>query len=238
MAPIPKILHWVWFQLNGGTLTPPKEYETMKETWRQLHPDWKYIDWDLDNSRKFLKDHYPDYLNLFDGYKRDIFRIDAIRYFALHHYGGFYVDTDVDCLQSIDCLRQHKVVLALNKYTKNTLSIYNNHFMGTVPNSKFFQACIERLPTASLLQTEKSSYLSVMGTAGPFYLTTIASYHRKKGEIYTLPYQTEIRLFTHHERHSWKLARNIMSDVIRIGLATGGLVVGGLVMKQAYQMRH
>jgi mannosyltransferase OCH1-like enzyme len=231
MAPIPKIIHQVWFKLVGGPIAPPAEYDEMRASWRSLHPDWVFMEWDLEKSRAFLLEHYPQYLALFDSYKRDIFRIDAIRYFILHFHGGYYVDCDTTAVSSIECLRNHTVVLALNKYTKNRLGIYNNHFMGGAPGSKFFKACIERLPTASLLQTEKSSFISVMGTAGPFYLTTIASYHKRKGEIYTLPYHEEIRLFTHHEHHSWKLARNILNDVLRIGVVTGGLVAGGFMVK-------
>ena len=233
--PIPRIIHQIWFQLNGGPVTPPAEYDEMRASWRRLHPGWVFMDWNLEKSRQLLLDHYPEYLELFDGYKRDIFRIDSIRYFILHHYGGFYVDTDCLANQAITELCDHKVVLALNKYTKDAMGIYNNHFMGGIPGSRFFKTCVERLPTSSLLQTEGSSYVSVMSTAGPFYLTTIAAYHRKKGEVYTLPHHREVLLFTHFEKHSWKLAQNVVSDVVLVGLVAGGMAMTGMAVKEAYR---
>lgn len=241
MATIPRIIHQVWFKVGNGPATPPKEYDEMRASWRRNHPDWTFMEWDHQRSRQLIQEHYPQYLGLFDGYKREIFRIDAIRYFILHHYGGFYVDTDVTSLKPIDELCRHKAVLALNKYTKSTVPINNNHFMACVPASELMQRCIERLPTASLVQTNKDSYLSTMLTAGPFFLTSVVSYYKRSRDIYILPYEKEAALLTHHEKHSWKLARSITGDVFRIGLVTGGAIATGVLLKTLVEqktMRH
>ncbi len=37
---------------------------------------------------------YPWFLDTWDAYPFDIERADAIRYFALAHYGGVYLDLD------------------------------------------------------------------------------------------------------------------------------------------------
>lgn len=242
---IPRIIHQVWFQIGDGPAAPPAEYTAMRESWRALHPGWQFMDWDLAKSRALLRKHYPRFLPLFDRYKRDIFRIDSIRYFVLHHYGGFYVDTDVTCLRSIEELCSvstrraagspvPEVVLALNRYTKDSMPLYNNHFMGSVAGATFFRECIDRLPlTATLVQTEKHSYTSTMLTAGPLFLTTIASFQRKHGRIHTLSYQEEVTLFTHHEKHSWQLTRSIIGDVARMTGFVTALTLGGIVLKKA-----
>jgi len=229
--PIPKIIHQVWFQVGNGSAVPPKEYDTMRKSWRDLHPDWTFMEWDLPKARELLIQHYPRYLEMFDNYKRTIHKIDAIRFFALHHWGGFYVDTDTEAKQTIDDLRNHKVVLCLNAYTKKL--IHNNHFMGSEQGSAFFAECIRRLPAGALLQSSKDSYLAVMGCVGPFYLTGLAVTYPKKKELYVLPYHEEQEYFTHYEKHSWKMTRSILGDIGRIGLVVGGVVSGIVIVNEA-----
>lgn len=235
--PIPRIIHQVWFKIGQGPATPPREYDDMRTSWTQAHPDWVFMQWDLEKSRTFLSEYYPEYVVLFDSYKRAIHKIDAIRYFILHHYGGFYVDTDVTCYQSIEPLRRHKVVLATNRYIKQGLIIHNNHFMGSIPKSVFFRDCIERLPSAALLQSNTDSFVSVMSVAGPFFLSTVASFHRKKGEIYVVTHAEEEVFLHHHEEHSWKVTRSIISDVGRASLAVGGITAGVLLAKYILDTR-
>jgi mannosyltransferase OCH1-like enzyme len=45
-------------------------------------------------ARTFIATHYPWFLDTFNGYKYPIQRADSIRYFALYHYGGIYIDLD------------------------------------------------------------------------------------------------------------------------------------------------
>ncbi len=45
-------------------------------------------------SRDFIADEYGWFLDTFDNYVYPIQRADAIRYFVLAHYGGFYIDLD------------------------------------------------------------------------------------------------------------------------------------------------
>jgi len=199
--------------MKGGSLTPPEQYLSFREQWRALHPDYEVREWTLPLALSFLKKHYPKYLPLFLNYKREIYRIDAIRYFLLHHYGGFYVDSDIEPYQNIDRLTQYQVVLALNQYTKDKARIYNNHFMGAQAQSPFFKRCLSALPYTSFLQSTKPSYSSTMMVAGPFYLTALANHYRK--EITVLSFKEERMLFYHHEKHSWKMSKSILNDLLK-----------------------
>ena len=58
--------------------------------------------WTDADSRKFLVEHYPWFVPIFDAYPYPIQRADAIRYFILHHFGGIYMDLDVGCLRRFD----------------------------------------------------------------------------------------------------------------------------------------
>ena len=70
----------------------------------QAHPDWKYIFWSDKSARDFIKKEYPWFLETFDAYKHPIQRADAIRYFALYHFGGLYADMDLTPKQNVEGL--------------------------------------------------------------------------------------------------------------------------------------
>lgn len=222
-------------KVGNGPSTPPKEYDEMRESWRTLHPDWTFMDWDLPKCRALIADYYPEYLAMFEDYKRDIYRIDSCRYFILHHYGGAYVDTDITALRPIDELCRHKNVVCLNAYTKKFIN--NNHFFMSTPRSEFMAECIRRLPSSALLQTTGDSWTSTMLVAGPGFLTGVAMGYKKRRDLFTLPYEEEKLLFTHHEKHSWKLGRSIMGDIARGALVISGAAVGVFLAKRAFDQQ-
>jgi len=65
-------------------------------------PISEYILWTDRSSRDFIQEHYPWFLDTFDGHKYPIQRTYAIRYFILFHFGGIYVNVDVGCLRRFD----------------------------------------------------------------------------------------------------------------------------------------
>jgi mannosyltransferase OCH1-like enzyme len=98
---IPKILHQTW-----KNETVPEEWAIAQYTCLDLHPDYRYIVfsqhflslmklWTDASSREFIKNEYPWFLPTFDSYTFNIQRADVIRYFALYHYGGTYLDLDL-----------------------------------------------------------------------------------------------------------------------------------------------
>lgn len=225
---IPKIFHLVWFQIGKGPVSPPEKYKSMVETWSVYHPDWKIMWWNEQKVKKLLEEDYPEYYNMFSNYKKTIFKIDACRYFILHKYGGFYCDCDISCHNNIEKLRDHTVVLSVDKYTK---AINNNHFMGSVPSSDFFLQCIKNLPLASRIQIEEDSYICTFSVAGPFFLTTQKTIFPEKNDVYVMTLEEERNYFIHHETHSWNMVRSIGGDLARAGIATSLLLAAGLFIK-------
>jgi hypothetical protein len=72
---IPRIIHQTW-----------KTYEKIPETfrmwiqsWIRLNPDWEYWFWTDQDMRAFIALSYPDYLDLYDSYPSQAFRIDVFR---------------------------------------------------------------------------------------------------------------------------------------------------------------
>lgn len=229
---IPRIIHFVWFRIGNGPANPPEKYQNMINTWSKFNPGWKVIVWNEEKTLELLKRDYPTYVEMFEKYKRDIFRIDAARYFILHKYGGFYSDCDITCHANIENLRNHKVVLSVDKYTK---TVNNNHFMGAVPSSPFFSQCIQNLQLASKLQIKEPSYVATFSVAGPFYLTTQKTIFKPKNDLYIMSLEEENTYFVHHEANSWNMVKGIGGDLMRTGIVAAFIIFAGTLIKSAFQ---
>lgn len=94
-SPIPKIVHMTF----KSTSVPEKYFELLKKC-QQLNPDHHFIFWTDESGRAFLKDKYPKHHNdLIKLFKDNLEFSDALRYFILHHFGGIYLDMDVECIK-------------------------------------------------------------------------------------------------------------------------------------------
>ncbi|KAJ3925739.1 MAG: glycosyltransferase family 32 protein [Lentinula lateritia] len=103
---IPRILHQTW-----RTENLPARWKGISQECRDMMPDYEYLLWTDDSSREFIAEHYPWFLDTFNGYKYAIQRADAIWYFVLHHYGSVYLDLDVGCLRPLDPLLVYPIIL-------------------------------------------------------------------------------------------------------------------------------
>ena len=93
---IPKIIHYCW--MNKGPY-PPKVQECI-ETWHKVLPDYEFMLWNYDRFPRG-KSQWVD--EAYDNQKY-AFCADYLRVFALTHYGGIYLDTDVSVIKSFNDL--------------------------------------------------------------------------------------------------------------------------------------
>lgn len=93
---IPKIVHLCWL---SGDPYPPKIAKCLK-SWEKYLPDYEIILWDTKrfdlNSSIWVKQAFEN--------KKYAFAADYIRFYALYHVGGIYLDSDVEVLKSFDDL--------------------------------------------------------------------------------------------------------------------------------------
>lgn len=91
---IPKIIHYCWF---GGSKIPEKNRRWM-ESWKKKCPDYQIIEWNESNYNihkcKFMEQAYKKKAW---GFVPDYARLDI-----LYHYGGIYLDTDVEIIRNPD----------------------------------------------------------------------------------------------------------------------------------------
>lgn len=93
---IPKIIHLCWL---SGDPYPPKIAKCLK-SWEKYLPDYEVILWDTKrfdlNSSIWVKQAFEK--------KKYAFAADYIRFYALYHMGGVYLDSDVEVLKSFNDL--------------------------------------------------------------------------------------------------------------------------------------
>lgn len=132
---IPRVFHQIWINRNNPEL--PAGFAAYRDTWLAHHPDWEYRLWNLDNL-----DFVPcrqDLLAMATSYAQ---MADILRYEILHRHGGIYIDTDFECLRSLEPILDGVKNFACSE---DGYSI-TNALIGASPDSPYMLRCIEALP--------------------------------------------------------------------------------------------
>ncbi len=102
---IPKRIHYIWI---GDKPMSDEDIENI-ESWRKFCPDYEIIKWD-ERSYDFSKNRYmrealesKQYMYVTDYARKDI----------LFHYGGIYLDTDVELLKPLDELLYNEAFIGI-----------------------------------------------------------------------------------------------------------------------------
>lgn len=96
----PKVIFQTW----KSKVSVPAHFGRWSESFRRLNPHYAHLLWDDADNRNFIAKCYPWFLRIYDGYPREIYRADAVRYFFLYQFGGLYADMDTECLRPVDPL--------------------------------------------------------------------------------------------------------------------------------------
>ncbi|KAI1110063.1 nucleotide-diphospho-sugar transferase [Nemania sp. NC0429] len=172
---IPKILHQVfhnWSDPESTTVNMPSDWEAARQSCIATNPEWEYKLWTAKASRDFIAAEFPWFLDSYDGYRYPIQRVDVIRYFALRHFGGIYIDLDNGCKLNLD------PILHLPAFTTfgghGTLS---NNIIGGQPNHPLFLLLSESLRWWNWNWI--LPYITISYASGQWYFTAMwEKYHR------------------------------------------------------------
>jgi hypothetical protein len=129
---IPRRIFQTW---KSKTVTN-EVLKNWQQSWIENNPSYEYIIWDDNDNRKFVVENFPDFLPVYDGYTKNICRVDAIRYLYLYKYGGIYADLDFECIRSFEpflqMLDETSMDIALGSLDKPDDDKYSLH---TIPNA-------------------------------------------------------------------------------------------------------
>lgn len=126
---IEKKIHCFWFSDNKK----PKEYQQCIDSWKRVCPDYEIIEWNAKNydyeKNIFMKQAFES--------KKWAFVSDFARLDVIYHYGGIYLDMDVELLNSFEPFLKFNSFF--NFCTQNDIdlgsgfgSIKGNPFIGTL----------------------------------------------------------------------------------------------------------
>ncbi|KAF2127720.1 glycosyltransferase family 32 protein [Dothidotthia symphoricarpi CBS 119687] len=108
---IPRTIHFIYFadlyhHRNGTPSLPSTSRSHAPELCRKFNPTYDIRIWNATAAHKFIETEYPWFLPTYDGYTYPIQCVDALKYFALYHFGGVYMDLDIACRRPLDPLLQ------------------------------------------------------------------------------------------------------------------------------------
>lgn len=93
---IPKVIHYCWLSDDPF----PAKIKQCVDSWQRHLPDYEFRHWHTSN---FDMDAHPWVKQAFEQ-KKYAFAADYIRLYALYHYGGIYLDSDVEVVKPFDDL--------------------------------------------------------------------------------------------------------------------------------------
>ena len=210
MVTIPKIIHQIW---EGKTERLPDAFVQFSNTWKEYHPDWQYEFWDKKRMDAFVRKEYPEFSDIYFGYRYDVQRWDAIRYLILYRMGGVYADFDYECLEPMDSHIQGKTCcLGFEPETHASMLkqpfVISNAWIAAESKHPFLKHLIETL--ASSISTATDKVNTVLETTGSLMLTKAYNAYHLKNEVTLFP-AAVTSPWTHQEVQMY--LRNEISEV-------------------------
>lgn len=215
---IPKIIHYCW--LSDDPL-PPK-LQACIDSWSVHCPDYEIRLWNFDR----LGSECPLWVRQAFEAKKYAFAADWVRAYALYHFGGIYLDSDVELLGSFDKFLNRPYMLG----RESGGSTVEAAVMGAEAGHPFFKALLDYYDGRQFVKADGS--LDILDlpriinkvSADRFILRDIASpeeFRAEEGTLCVLPedYFSPINLQNmkltltprtvsiHHFAGSWKPAR-------------------------------
>ena len=160
---IPRLVHQSW-----RTRKLPSTLGPLSASWVQL-PGWRHRLWTDEENRALWAQHFPELLDVYDGYARPVQRADATRLLYMLVHGGVYADLDVAPCRGLPAVVLNEsvdLVLVREPSKSNEAAsrrYLTNFWMASAPGHPFWRHAI------SLLRA-RAKHPNVMSATGPYFL--------------------------------------------------------------------
>lgn len=184
-----KIIHQIWFRLSWRSKKLFEKFSRYQQSWIEKNPDWHYVLWNEKLAIALMKTVFPEYVELYKGYKYAIQRIDVLRYFLLFRYGGVYADMDLECISSLSKIRQlfPEDLYFVETGNKALGTHVSNLLMFSVQNHPFWQSLFLELYKSKDSPFFFTKHLEIMYSTGPAFLNRLYFRYVYKHKISVLP---------------------------------------------------
>lgn len=205
---IPKIMHKLWI----GPHKLPELYKKYIENCKKLHPDWQHVLWTDKEIAKLELDSY-----LYTKYKqRGNFSAqkDLVLHEVLYKYGGVFMDTDFDCVQTLDELHHKYDFYASlepgvywSKVPVQTIAI-----VGSKPGNPIFKESIAKA---------KKLYVGLERKSGPGVIDTLGIFFKSLNTPDNRELFSKMRLGINGFKVKDKELYNYCTDMVTSNLCKG-----------------
>ena len=196
---IPKIVIQTWKDKDI-----PAKYLSLIDNIKKHNPDYEYLFFTDNDILSFMKQHYPEYLQTYEKLPIKIQKIDFFRYVAVYHYGGVYMDLDMDGLKNMDDILQYNTVFPVDEYITDRLGhnkrykyYYNNnqkfllgqYAFAAEPRNEFIKLLVDNIHNnihSIVKSVNHDDQEYVYKTTGPDYVSKIYMDYTQKSTIHIL----------------------------------------------------
>jgi hypothetical protein len=134
--PIPKIIHYCWLSDNPA----PEDYRKYMNQWKIKLPDYQFILWD---TKRFDLHQTAWTRQAFDAGMYACVS-DYIRFFAVYHYGGIYLDMDMEIIKPFNELLHSDLMIAYENHISENLEA---GCFGAAKGHEYIKKCMEYYET-------------------------------------------------------------------------------------------
>ncbi len=129
---IPRVIHYCW--LSDDPV--PESMKHYMEGWKRILPGYEFVKWDLERFDKASSVWVSEAVEQ----KEYVFASDYIRIFAVYHYGGIYLDMDVEVLKPFDGLLNGPYMFAYESLDRKRIE---SGCFGAEKHAPFLKACLD-----------------------------------------------------------------------------------------------
>lgn len=144
---IPKIIHYCWLSDEKK----PDSIQKCIKSWHEQLPDYQFKLWDMGS---FDFDSVPFTREALAN-RKWAFVSDYIRLFALYHFGGIYLDSDVQCFDKLDGFLQNSLFTGLEMRDKEHTQIFiEAAIIGAEKGHPFIKQCLDLYNTRRFIKED------------------------------------------------------------------------------------
>jgi hypothetical protein len=136
---IPKTIHYCW--LSGDPF--PLDYERCMDSWKAKLPDYELVLWD---TQRFDINGVVWAKQAFDVQLYAV-AADYIRFYAVYHHGGIYLDTDMEVVKPFGELLNSDLMLAYENHVTENLEA---GCFGAEKGHPYIKKCMEYFESRNL----------------------------------------------------------------------------------------
>lgn len=177
---IPKLIHYVWI---GNNL--PEKHSNLISNNKLVVPNYIFNLWDEEKIFTETKNTLlENYVNYAYKNKKFAFLSDAIKLYALHKYGGWSIDADVEILKPLDKFENYNWVSG-NESTNYPITAT----WGASSNHKFTNLLLEKY-------YNENNFHMLVTTPNTIWITDILlSYKAKQNNEYQYIKELDVHIF-------------------------------------------